>query len=449
MFGADARQTLSIEGLTIAYRQDGSWIDAVRDFQLNLESGKTYGLVGESGSGKTTVALAIMRHLGEEGLVRDGRIEFVGQDLLKLDTAALEDIWGSQLTLVPQDPLSSLNPSISIGEQLAETLRHHFTLSRSEADEKALELLAAVRVPDPARVFRSYPHQTSGGMQQRVMIAMALSTEPKLLILDEPTTALDVTTQAVILDLFRELMHQHDTAALYVTHNLGVVARICDRVAVLYASELVEDASIHDLFNQPLHPYTVGLIDSIPKPGDNKRLASLRAIPGQIPSLADRPSGCVFAPRCPLAIDLCHEERPALEAIDEFRSVRCHRWPEIVSGAISTSVPVQAPIEPHIEPGDAGAEAVLEVEDLHVTFALRRSLFQLLSRTPAEQVKAVSGLSLTISRSKTLGLVGESGSGKTSLARAVIGLEKATESGEIALVGETVYLSSSLAEARS
>jgi len=282
---------LTIEELTIAYRQDDSWNDAVRDFSLTLKSGQTYGLVGESGSGKTTVALAIMRYLGDAGRIQSGRIVFDGQDLLGLETSDLERIWGKELTLVPQDPLSSLNPSITIGEQMAELLRHHQDLGRADADDQVLQLLASVRVPDPERVSRSYPHQISGGMQQRVLIAMALSTEPKLLVLDEPTTALDVTTQAVILDLFRELIHQHETAALYVTHNLGVVAQICDRVAVLYASELVEDAAIDDLFRQPIHPYTLGLLASITKPGDNKNKKPLQAIRGQIPSLAETPKG--------------------------------------------------------------------------------------------------------------------------------------------------------------
>ena len=435
MLDNDTSNILVIDDLTIAYRHGDSWIDAVREFSLTLESGQTYGLVGESGSGKTTVALGIMRHLSEAGQVQSGKIEFAGQDLLTLEKSALEDTWGKQLTLVPQDPLSSLNPSIPVGEQLAEPLRHHLGLSRTQADEKAMDLLAAVRVPDPERVYKSYPHQMSGGMQQRVLIAMALSTEPALLILDEPTTALDVTTQAVILDLFRDLIRERETAALYVTHNLGVVARICDRVAVLYASELVEDAAIGDLFHRPLHPYTTGLLDSIPKPGDSKNAASLQAIPGQIPSLADRPAGCVFAPRCALAIDICHLERPALENISGdlgagSRRIRCHRWPEILSGSIALPMPkrdIHGRGDIHGQDIEDGGP-VLDLQDLNVTFDLRRSLSQVLSRTPAEQVRAVSGVDITIPKGKTLGLVGESGSGKTSLARAVIGLEASDSS---------------------
>jgi peptide/nickel transport system ATP-binding protein len=376
-----------------------------------------------------------MRYLDDAGQILKGTIEFTGRDLLTISDSALEEIWGKQLTLVPQDPLSSLNPSISVGEQLSELLRHHLDLSRRAAEEKAIELLVSVRVPDPERVFGSYPHQISGGMQQRVLIAMALSTEPRLLVLDEPTSALDVTTQAVILDLFRELIHKHDTAALYVTHNLGVVAHICDRVAVLYASELVEDAPIDDLFRQPLHPYTAGLLNSIPKPGDHKSEKPLQAIPGQIPSLANRPEGCVFAPRCAFAIDICHQERPSLDIIDVGfaggnRRVRCHRWREIVSGELIIQDPVYERSRSRAETELVDEKPALEVDDLYVTFDLRRSLSQVLTRTPAEQVRAVSGVNIAIPKAKTLGLVGESGSGKTTLARAVIGLEK-TQAGKM------------------
>ena len=424
---------LSIEDLTVAYQVDGRWLDAVRDFCLHLESGCTYGLVGESGSGKSTVALTIMRYLGAAGKVRQGRIIFDGRDLLALDESTLRDVWGVHLTMVPQDPLSSLNPSIQVGEQLAEPLRHHMGLSGGAVKQRVLELLTMVRVPDPERVARSYPHQISGGMQQRVMIAMALSTEPKLLVLDEPTTALDVTTQATILDLLKDLIRERQTAALYVTHNLGVVARICDRVAVLYAGELVEDGPTSDLFKRPIHPYTQGLLDSVPRLGDNKSRRQLQAIPGRIPSLRERPDGCAFAPRCTLAIDIC-QERPGLELSNDGRLIRCHRWSEITSGQISLLAPgtEEERLAPHKSDIDRDT-AVLELEDLQVYFAMRRSLSEIVKRKPVEHVKAVDGVELTIPPGKTLGLVGESGSGKTSLARAVIGLEKAT-GGEMRLL---------------
>jgi peptide/nickel transport system ATP-binding protein len=426
---------LSIEDLTVAYQVGGRWLDAVRDFSLRLKAGCTYGLVGESGSGKSTVALTIMRYLGTAGKVRQGRIVFDGRDLLALDEGNLRDVWGVHLTMVPQDPLSSLNPSIQVGEQLAEPLRHHMGLSGSAVDRRVLELLTMVRVPDPERVAGSYPHQISGGMQQRVMIAMALSTEPKLLVLDEPTTALDVTTQATILDLLRDLIRERQTAALYVTHNLGVVARICDRVSVLYAGELVEDGPTSDLFNRPLHPYTQGLLDSVPRLGDNKRSMQLQAIPGRIPSLTERPKGCAFAPRCALAIDIC-QERPGLELASDGRILRCHRGPEIETGEIGL-LPPTAEGQSTGHKRQDGTGLVLDLEDLRVYFDVQRSLSEVVRRKPVERVKAVDGVELAIPPGKTLGLVGESGSGKTSLARAVIGLEKAT-GGEMRLVDKAL-----------
>jgi len=427
----DNKPVLAIDNLSVAYRHDPAWLVAVRDFSLRIFSGQTVGLVGESGSGKSTIALAIMKHLGENGQVQQGQITFAGRDLLNLEESDMRRVWGGELVLVPQDPLSSLNPSIQIGEQLAEQLRQHLDLDRSQAKARTIELLEIVKVPDPERVGRSYPHQISGGMQQRVMIAMALSTEPKLMVLDEPTTALDVTTQAAILDLFRELIHRQKTAALYVTHNLGVVARICDRVAVLYASELVEDAPTRDLFLRPYHPYTQGLIDSMPSPGDNKRSVRLQAIPGRIPSLSEKPPGCLFAPRCHLAIDICHQERPPLEAVTDSRRIRCHRWREIATGEIEIKAPPAA-MDPEEKPGPLAEDKrfsetpLLKVDELKVHFDLPRSLKEILARHPGEKVKAVDGVSLTLGPGKTLGLVGESGSGKTSLARAVIGLEKAS-----------------------
>ncbi len=426
----DKNTVLDIDNLTVAYCHGPAWLVAVRDFSLRIDSGQTIGLVGESGSGKSTIALAIMQHLGENGQIQQGQITFVDRDSSELAGPEMRQVWGDQLILVPQDPLSSLNPSIPIGEQLAEQLRQHLDFDRSQARARTLELLELVKIPDPERVARSYPHQISGGMQQRVMIAMALSTGPRLLVLDEPTTALDVTTQASILDLFRELINDQQTAALYVTHNLGVVARICQRVVVLYAGELVEDAPTGELFLRPYHPYTQGLIDSLPNPGDNKRSMRLLAIPGQIPSLDDRGAACLFAPRCHLALDICRQERPPLEKVNDSRRIRCHRWREIATGEVEIKTPAaMAPEEvpaPETQAGDSSENPLLKLEGLHVHFDLRRPLKEILARQPGEKVKAVDGVSLTLAPGKTLGLVGESGSGKTSLARAVIGLEKAS-----------------------
>jgi peptide/nickel transport system ATP-binding protein len=433
--GQASRPILEIKELTVAYQAEAGWQDAVRDFSLDLVAGQTCGLVGESGSGKTTIALAIMRYLGRGGAVRHGQIRFDGQDLLILDETGMRRLWGKHLAMVPQDPLSSLNPSIRAGEQLAEALRYNQGLGRREAAERAVQLLQDVRVPDARRIAESYPHQLSGGMQQRVMIAMALSAEPQLLVLDEPTTNLDVTTQAAILDLIAELIRQRGTATLYVTHNLGVVARICDRVAVLYAGELVEDGPTSGLYRQPLHPYTQGLLDSVPLPGQRKYGQRLRAIPGYIPSPGRQPAGCIFAPRCPLVVERCLRERPPVESAAPDRRVRCFRWREIAAGDISARQEVAGrPVprslrtqgrEPELR-GEA-SQTLLTLRDVSVHFDTRRSLAEVVGGRGRRRIKAVDGLSLAIAKGQTLGLVGESGSGKTTLARAVIGLAARTE----------------------
>lgn len=414
---------LRIKDLTIAYQHGRSYLNAVRDFSLHIAAGQTYGLVGESGSGKTTVALAVMRYLSGSGQIRQGQIEFDGQNLLALSQAEMRQVWGRQISLVPQDPFSSLNPAIRLGEQLAELLRHHLSLSSAEADHRAIELLHMVRVPDPARVARSYPHEISGGMQQRVLIALALSTEPKLLVLDEPTTSLDVTTQAGVLDLFRDLIRERQTAVLYVTHNLGVVARICDRVAVLYAGELVEDAPTTVLYHQPLHPYTRGLLNSVPQLGQNKNDLPLQAIPGQIAPLTERHTGCVFAPRCSLAVERCFAERPSLEAAFPGHQVRCHRWPEIAAGEIAVWQAGPTAVASKERPNP---ETILTLQGLKVHFAHQRSLLESVTGRTQRSVKAVDGIDFTIQRGHVLGLVGESGSGKTTVARAILGLVERT-----------------------
>jgi len=424
---------LTIQDLSVAYEHNGDSRHAVRDFSLSITAGQTYGLVGESGSGKSTVAMAILSHLGAGGQVVSGRIEFKGRNLLTLSKGELSKVLGKDIALVPQDPMSSLNPSMRVGEQIAEGLRYHLALSKEQAVHRVLELLKMVRIPDPLRVTRSYPYEISGGMQQRVLIAMALSTEPELIILDEPTTSLDVTTQAAVLDLLRDLIRDRNTAALYITHNLGVVAQLCDHVAVLYAGELVEDGETQLLFQRPLHPYTQGLLDSVPRLGQNKSESRLTAIPGKIPALSEPAPGCIFAPRCPAAIDKCFTERPLLEpAADEWQ-VRCHRWREIASGELSYGVgEVDYPIE--IIEWMTNKEKLLDIQDLRVDFPIPRSIPDVLLGRPRRTIKAVDGVSLFVQRGHTVGLVGESGSGKTTLARTVVGLAERTD-GEIRLFG--------------
>ncbi len=425
------RCVLDIKGLTVAYQQEGEWLEAVREVSLSIHSGETYGLVGESGSGKTTLILAVMNYLGDRGSIRSGEIQLGDIDLLSLNDTQLRQVWGSKIALVPQNPQSALNPSLQVGDQLIEILRYQLNLSKKEAENQAIEWLERVHLADPIRVAESYPHQISGGMQQRAMIAMALCTAPDLLILDEPTTNLDVTTQAVILDLIRELIQDQDTGVLYVTHNLGVIAQICDRVAVMYDSDLVEDAATHDLFSQPLHPYTQGLIDSIPHLGDTKDSIQLRAISGQIPPIGEAPSGCVFRTRCPIAIEICNS-RPPLYLAGDARYSRCHLWEEIDRHEISTHQPTLVGTPVPI-PTQEEQPLTLEVNDLSIHFSIRRSVAEVIRRQPARAVRAVNQVDLDISPGSTVGLVGESGSGKTTIARGIMGLE-AKSNGSIELL---------------
>lgn len=426
------KEILSLENLTVAYSQAGKWLDAVHDVSLVIRAGETYGLVGESGSGKTTLAMAVMGYLGGSGSVRHGKIGLGGQDLVTLNEIELREVWGKKIALVPQNPQSSLNPSLRIGEQIAEVFRYQQGMTKTKAYEKAIQLLDKVHISDSGLVAERYPHQISGGMQQRVLIAMALSTEPQLLVLDEPTTSLDVTTQAVILDLVRELTKGRQTAALYVTHNLGVVAQICDRVGVLYAGELVEEASTNDLYRRPVHPYTRGLLDSIPRLGEVKGEVQLRAIQGQIPSLGERPNGCVFEARCPVAIEICAQKPPLYHPTDE-RMARCHRWEEIYRGEIEARQPEIREISEAVSV-EAGQTDTLDLEHLRVHYPIRRSLGELVRQDPARVVKAVDEVDFSIPAGRTFGLVGESGSGKTTIARSILGLVEST-GGSFQLLG--------------
>jgi len=416
----------SIEHLTVSYLRDGNWLDAVRDVTLEVRAGETLGLVGESGSGKSTLALAMVQYLAANGAVRSGRVRFGGRDLLDLSPRELRSIRGREVALIPQDPLAALNPSIRVGEQIAEILRRH---SGDEARAAAVELLARVRIADPERVARRYPHQLSGGMQQRVTIAMGLSTSPRFLLFDEPTTGLDVTTEAAILDLIAELLAAGDRASLYITHDLGVVLRVAERVAVLYAGELVEMGTTDDLLGTPRHPYTRGLLASVPSLG--ARGGSLPSMDGSIPPLDAIPTGCVFRPRCPWAASVC-ETKPPMTPVDGDRTIRCHRWAEIATARPLGHGGPRPAADRRAENG-----SVLELLDVEMAFPLPRSWIDVVHRRGRPVVRAVDGVSLSIGEGRTLGLVGESGSGKTTLARTILGLE-ARRAGTIRLGDKTL-----------
>jgi len=423
---------VSVDKLSIGYYQNGRWLDAVRDVSLEIEAGQSLGLVGESGSGKSTLALAILNALEFNGMVREGQIYHEGRDLVTLNARQMRQIWGREISLVPQDPLSSLNPSLRVGEQISEILRLHMNLAPSEASKRVIELLEGVQIADPRRVARSYPHELSGGMQQRVMIAMALSTEPKLLILDEPTTGLDVTTEAVVLNLIRDLIKKHNTAALYISHDLAVVREISDRVAVLYAGELVEEGQVEELFAKPVHPYTQGLLYSVPSLGMHKSQTQLATMTGQIPSLRDLPTGCIFTDRCPLAIEACSAARPPSESVNtngaSSRSVRCIRWNEIVSGKIEPHFKSEQLVTQNSNQREpAERVSVLQASNVTKHFKLSRSIPDVVRRKPQPVVKAVDDISFQINSGNTFGLVGESGSGKSTLARSASGLISLTD----------------------
>jgi peptide/nickel transport system ATP-binding protein len=446
-----------------------------------------HGLVGESGSGKTTLGLSLLRYLDANARITGGQILLDGENIVPYTPAQMRQIWGRKLAYVPQNPLASLNPAYTVGEQIAEIPRQHIGVNRTDAAKRAIEMLRRVKIADPEIVASRYPHQLSGGMRQRVAIAMALVTQPRLLVLDEPTTALDVTTQAVILDLFRELIHDNQAAALYVSHDLATVAQLCERVTVLYAGEVMETALVTDLYPRPQHPYTRGLLASRPSAhtaahGHETRLP---VIEGVAPSLAERPSACAFAPRCPLVIDLCRSDKPPLEISGEGRLVRCHRWAEIAEAPLtfhpSPSLKmgeggknagvreVTAPLTPNPSPslkvgegskntgageipqhggavqvsltplegeGDLGDEGqILHAHTLSKQFHEGGFLSRLMRR--ARPVQAVSAVSLHVNRKSTLGLVGESGSGKTTLARLIVGLES-SDTGDIQLMGADI-----------
>ncbi len=437
---APQQNLLHVDKLTISYRVENRWIPAVRDFCLQLQPGHIVGLVGESGSGKSTVALALMRYLSRNGRVEDGgTLRFDGEDLLSKSNDEMRRLWAKRIKFVPQNAAAALNPSIKIGRQVTEALKAAESLDGPEAQDRMMSMFHDVNLVDPERVAQRYPHELSGGMQQRVTIAMALISNPELLIMDEPTTGLDVTTEAVILDLVRNLITERDTSVVYITHNLGVVAQLCKRVVVLYAGEIMEEATVLDLFQQPRHPYTLGLISSLPKPGQSKRATQLQSIAGNPPSLTRRPSGCVFAERCPFVIDICRQQNPPLEAVGDGRAVRCHRWAEISTLSPSPqALPLQGgkgikkPLPVHGAAGDDNT--LLKVSNLTKHFPVERSLREILGRFEPSPIRAVDGLDLRLRAGQTLGLVGESGSGKTTLARLIIGLEERS-GGTLELLG--------------
>jgi len=317
---------IEIEGLRVLFRgDDGRTNHAVDTVDLSVAHGATLGLVGESGCGKSVTSLAIMGLLSKQSSEVSGSIRFDGFDLLHTSDQTLRDLRGNRLAMIFQEPMTSLNPSFTIGDQIIETILRHRGGSRSSARQRAIDLLRRVHIPSPEKRIDEYPHKLSGGMRQRVMIAMALACDPRLLIADEPTTALDVTLQAQILELMRELKTASGAAIILITHDLGVVAEVCDEVAVMYAGQIVERANVDDLFSAPQHPYTVGLLGSIPRL--DRRAAHLATIEGMVPNMANPPAGCRFAARCPFVSEPCRAAPPPLVEVSPGHLSRCIKAP--------------------------------------------------------------------------------------------------------------------------
>ena len=395
----------------------------MRGVDLTVRSGETLAVVGESGSGKSTVAFSAMRGLDAAGRVVHGSIRFHDTDLLALGARELRAIQGSRIAMVYQDPQTSLNPAFRVGDQIREVIREHTSLRGREVRDRVHELLAGVNLPDPAGAAQRYPHELSGGQQQRVLIAMAFACNPELLIMDEPTTGLDVTTEAHILDLVAELKERYGAAILYITHNLGVVARFCHRVAVMYAGEIVEEGPVARVFRQPAHPYTRSLLTCIPRLDLSKDDRPLSAIEGQLPSLSEIAPGCIFADRCEHAADACRTRVPGAERVtgDAEDYVRCHRWRELPEFRFERHAGDEVRSREH-----GPAQELLRISDLRCYYPVRRRILELLGAKRQKFVHAVDELDVALDRGRTLAIVGESGCGKTTLGRTVVGLQGAT-----------------------
>lgn len=321
---------LDVRDLKTHFYTEQGRVTAVDGISFSIRRGETLGVVGESGCGKSVTSESIMRLLNEETTSYEGEVNYKGKNLLALSRRQLRDIRGKDISMIFQDPMSSLNPLYTVGNQIAESIIIHQGKSLREAHEIAVEMLQATGIPSPEKRANEFPHELSGGMRQRVMIAMALACHPSLLIADEPTTALDVTTQAQILDLITSLKNEFDMGVMFITHDIGVVAEVCDRVIVMYLGEVIEDTTVADLFVQPLHPYTQGLMRAMPKI-DSDRSAPLYMIEGAVPSLNQIPAGCRFIGRCPHATDLCHDQPPLLETADVNHKVKCWHWKSLAT----------------------------------------------------------------------------------------------------------------------
>nr|WP_323779715.1 ABC transporter ATP-binding protein [Amylibacter sp.] len=423
---------LEIENLSISFFTRAGEIPAVMDFSTTVMPGEAMGLVGESGCGKSTVALGVMQDLGKNGEIVGGTIKFKGRNLNEMSEEELRDLRGSEIAMIYQEPMASLNPAMRIGQQLMEVPIIHEGVSKAVAREMAIEVVTDVKLPDPERILDSYPHQLSGGQQQRIVIAMALMSKPSLLILDEPTTALDVTVEAGIVDLVKGLGEKYGTSMLFISHNLGLVLDTCDRLCVMYSGEAVETGSIEDVFDKMRHPYTQALFRSIPLPGADKNAAPLVAIPGNFPLPHERPSGCNFGPRCDyFEKGRCNKGQIMMDPVEgggrDRHESRCLKVREIDWKAPLVAGDNSARTEP--------GKVVLKVDNLKKYYEVAANA--IFGGGDVRVVKANETLSFEARESETLAIVGESGCGKSTLAKVLMGLETATD-GTVTLNGDNI-----------
>ena len=410
---------LKVEDLGVEYRVHDAPSQVLHGINFEIGRSESYGLVGESGCGKSTAAYAVLRYLPRNGLVNRGRILIDGQNVLALDGDRLRELRRKSVAMVYQDPSKALNPSLRIGRQVKEVFELA-GVKRNEWTPRAIEILTRVRISDPARVMQRYPHQLSGGMQQRVAIAMALASEPALLVLDEPTTGLDATVEADVLDLIVQLRREFSTAILFISHNLAVIAKMCDRVGVLYAGRLVEQGRTEDIFKKPRHPYTAGLLRCLPQRGRSKAIAPLITIPGFLPAAGARVQGCVFAARCAIADEKCRTVEPDFINLGG-RFSKCHYHERVARLPTGVAIPVAQNIAPITN------QPILQLQQVSKTYG-----------TGSHAFKALNDVSLELRAGETLGLVGESGSGKTTLARSILGLVRPDAESTILFDGEPV-----------
>ncbi len=414
---------LAVDDLHVVYTVRGIDRAVLRGVSFTVAPGEAFGLVGESGCGKSTTAYAALRYLPRNGKIISGSVKVAGRDVTTMSTSELQEFRAREASMVYQDPAQAMNPTLRVGKQVIES----FTLlgqSKQEAEKSALEALRRVRIADPSRVMDRYPFQLSGGMQQRVVIAMALACNPKLLVLDEPTTGLDATVEAEVLDLVRVLRQESDAAVLMIAHNLGIIRALCDRVGVMYAGKIVEEGPSAQVFDDPQHPYTVGLLRSLPRHGVRKTERALATIPGILPLIGSDLPTCVFLDRCPIADETCQTTVPPVVpvGINGDRYTRCHhpdRIAEVEEVKPGVDITVLAPSDEHPD--------VLELSHVSKTFRQRN-----------HSVPALVDVELGLAEGETLGIVGESGSGKSTLAKTMLGIESADTGGVVSLAGKAV-----------